>query len=74
MHRSEPPADDDRPQPLTDEEIQQIRDALNRQRAISGMYRAVRSFAIWFIGFSALAITFKQSVLDFVQFIRGLLK
>jgi hypothetical protein len=49
--------------------------AMAKERAtIFGMYRAIRIFCIWFIGFSTLAIMFKQSVVELVNSIRGLFK
>ena len=81
--RRDGPRDYERPT-LTDKEILQAREVLQyapdlveiakRRRAIYSVSRAVRAFCIWFIGFLALAIAFKQSVLDMLNAVKGWLK
>ena len=83
MRHDETPADYEHAT-LTEKEIIQLREvvsyipdlvelAKSRQR-IYTVSRAVKAFCIWFIGFSALAIAFKQSVLDMISAVKGWLK
>lgn len=43
-------------------------------RFVASAYRGIKAFCFSFIVFSGMAVAFKQSVLDFTGFIRGLIK
>lgn len=83
MDREDRRPDSYRPR-LSDAEIAKLKAAIpympdmvemvSSRRALFSTARAVRMFCIWFIGFSAVAIAFKQSVMDAVNFAREVMR